>query len=200
MAQQAPQQQQVAPAAPANNSNQVAKLEPPPAAAAPANRGAFGGSTSPGSLIEQAARAAAASRGTFGGGGAGGDYGLGARSGAKVQGNMEILSDTQGVDFGPYLARVLHDVRENWYALIPESARPPLLERGKVSIQFAILKDGRVAGMRLEAPSGDVSLDRAAWGGITASNPFPPLPREFNGAYLALRFHFFYNPDKNDLQ
>jgi TonB family protein len=202
MAQQAPpqQQQQPAPAAPPNNTNQVAKLEPPPIATAPANRGAFGAGASPGSLIEQAARAAAASRGSFGGGGTAGDYGLGARSGAKVQGNMEILSDTQGVDFGPYLQRVLHDVRQNWYNIIPEAARPPLLERGKVSIEFAILKDGRVAGMKLIAPSGDVALDRAAWGGITASNPFPPLPSQFGGTYLALRFHFFYNPDKNDLQ
>ena len=37
-------------------------------------------------------------------------------------------------------------------------------------------------------------------GRITASNPFPPLPGEFQGKYLALRFHFYYNPDKSDLQ
>ena len=37
-------------------------------------------------------------------------------------GPMEILTDTMGVDFGPYLNRVLHDVRESWYQLIPESA------------------------------------------------------------------------------
>jgi hypothetical protein len=49
-------------------------------------------------------------------------------------------------------------------------------------------------------PSGDVSLDRAAYGGITASTPFPPLPGEFGGEYLALRFHFFYNPDRAELR
>ena len=73
-------------------------------------------------------------------------------------------------------------------------------ERGKVSIEFAILPDGKVAGMKIIAPSGDVSLDRAAWGGITASNPFSPLPNEFHGPYLALRFHFYYNPAKGDIQ
>jgi TonB family protein len=88
----------------------------------------------------------------------------------------------------------------NWYNLIPEAARPPLLERGKVSIEFAILPDGKVAGMHIVSPSGDVSLDRAAWGGITASNPFAPLPGEFHGPYLALRFHFYYNPAKGDIQ
>ena len=43
--------------------------------------------------------------------------------------------------------------------------------------------------------SGDVSLDLAAWRGITASNPYPTLPRDFGGQYLALRFRFLYNPD-----
>ncbi len=45
--------------------------------------------------------------------------------------------------------RVLHDVRENWYRIIPESARAPLMKKGKVSIEFAILKDGQVAGLQI---------------------------------------------------
>jgi TonB family protein len=158
--------------------------------------------STPGQQTAQAARAAGPSRsaGSFGGGGGGGDYGAGRRGSADARGNLEILSDTQGVDFGPYLSRVLQAVKMNWYNLIPEAARPPLLERGKVSIEFAILPDGKVAGMKIILPSGDVSLDRAAWGGITASNPFSPLPSEFHGPYLALRFHFYYNPAKGDMQ
>jgi len=156
----------------------------------------------PGQQIAQAARSTGPNRsaGSFGGGGAGGDYGSGRGGSARTAGNLEVLSDTQGVDFGPYLSRVLQAVRMNWYNLIPEAARPPLLERGKVSIEFAILPDGKVAGMHIIGPSGDVSLDRAAWGGITASNPFAPLPSEFHGPYLALRFHFYYNPAKGDMQ
>ena len=131
----------------------------------------------------------------------GGDYGLGqGRQPTSAVGNLDVLSDTMGVDFGPYLARVLHNVRVNWYNLIPEVARPPLMKKGKVAIEFAILKDGRVAELRRVASSGDISLDRAAWGGITASNPFPPLPAEFGGQFLALRFYFYYNPDENDLR
>jgi len=48
--------------------------------------------------------------------------------------------------------------------------------------------------------SGDVALDRAAWGAITGSNPFPPLPKEFPGQNLGLLFRFYYNPDKSDLR
>jgi TonB family protein len=130
-----------------------------------------------------------------------GDYGFGsgARSTAAF-GPLDVLSDTMGVDFGPYLQRVLHEVKVHWYTLIPESARPPIMKKGNVMIEFAILKDGSVSGMKLVSTSGDVALDRGAWGGITSSNPFPPLPTEFGGQYLALRFKFLYNPGPGELR
>lgn len=131
---------------------------------------------SPGKAVEDAARAAA-------------------RDQVKT-GVVEILSDTQGVDFGPYLQDLLPKVRKNWYALIPSNAQT---KKGKLAIEFAVLKDGKIADMKLVATSGDVALDRAAWGGITASNPLPALPSAFKGLYLALRFHFLYNPDKADI-
>src|SRR5205085_592827 len=180
----APQQPQFpAPTRPQTTQDQVAKLNSPPVdRPQPSFRMP---NLSPGSQIAQAVQAATANRGSagYGGdGGEGGNYGLGqGRQATKAVGELDVLSDTMGVDFGPYLSRVLHDVRQNWYNLIPEVARAPLMKRGKVSIEFAILKDGRVAGMRLAAGSGDVALDRAAWGGVTASNPFPPLPGEFSG-------------------
>ncbi len=106
---------------------------------------------------------------------------------------LDVLSDTGGVDFGPYLAKVLHDVREHWYLLIPNVARAPIKKKGKVDIEFAIAKDGHVEGMRTVGRSNDVALDRAAWGGIAASSPFAQLPSEYSNAYLALRLHFLYN-------
>jgi len=110
-------------------------------------------------------------------------------------GNIEILSDTQGVDFVPYLQRISQVVRRNWHILIPESAE---LKKGKVAIEFAIAKNGQVSDMRMVASSGDRSLDTPAWGSITNSNPFLPLPAEFKGEYLALRFHYSYNPGEQN--
>ena len=151
------------------------------------------------SAVEEAAKAVAANRGGYGG--AGGDFGTNlGQSGAKTVGQLDVLSDTMGVDFGPYLARVVQNVRLNWYNVIPESARAPILKKGKLAIEFAILKDGKVAGMKYAATSGDVALDRAAYAGITDSNPFPPLPQEFAGQYLLLRFYFYYNPDGAELK
>jgi hypothetical protein len=128
------------------------KENPPQAAPAPlrdsnapvlqslndAARQVMGGSLSPGSAIQQAARASVDSRA----GGSEGDYGLHPSDMGGVKSDLDILSDTRGVDFGPYLARVLHLVRNNWYNLIPEVARAPLMKQGKVSVEFAITKDG----------------------------------------------------------
>lgn len=202
----APQQQ------PAQSAPTVARNQPPPsqqdggqqfappvAEAKPNISDAFkkyGSPQSAGEALDEAARGAAASRGA-GQQGTGGDFGLGNGAHGRQLGNLEILSDTMGVDFGPYLQRVLHDVKQNWYNAIPESAQ---MKHGNLIIEFAITKDGKVAGMKLVAPSGDVPLDRAAWAGIVASDPFPALPTEFGGQYLALRFRFYYNPTKEELQ
>jgi TonB family protein len=105
--------------------------------------------------------------------------------------NLELLSDPMGVDFKPYLIRVLSAVRRNWFAVIPESAR--LGRRGKVLIQFAISRDGAVPKLVIATNSGTEALDRAAVAGISASNPFPPLPNEFKGQQVRLQLTFFYN-------
>jgi TonB family protein len=179
----------------ANNNSQLSA----PATKTPQqNLSAFGAGMSAGSSIAQAARNSARG-GSFSTGG-GGNYGNPAGGGGKVGSGLDVLSDTMGVNFGPYLSRIVAVVRMNWYNLIPEEARPPLLKKGKVAIEFVILPDGKVAGMRLIGESGDIALDRAAWGGITASNPFSPLPSEFHGPYLALRFRFFYNPARGEVE
>jgi len=103
---------------------------------------------------------------------------------------VQILTDTMGVDFNPYLNRMLREAKEHWYQLIPESAAN---KRGKVVLEFKILKDGSVAGLRVVQSSGDLQLDRPAWGSITGSNPFPPLPVEFPGPHLGLRISYYYN-------
>ncbi len=108
---------------------------------------------------------------------------------------LELLSDPMGVDFRPYLIRILSSVKRNWLAVIPESAK--MGRRGKVQIQFAIARDGRVPKLVIALPSGADALDRAAVAGISATNPFPPLPLEFRGEQIRLQFTFLYNLPAN---
>jgi TonB family protein len=145
---------------------------------------------SPGRAIEESLR-----RSQRGGGGAPGVPGEGfgpMQPNLNVPGPL-ILSDTRGVDFGPYLAKLLREVRLNWYAVMPQSVY--LGDKGKVVIVFAIQKDGSVpAGQpAIVSSSGKTHLDRPAVAAIRASQPFQPLPKEFDGEQLILQFTFLYN-------
>lgn len=116
------------------------------------------------------------------------------------RGAMDILSDTLGVDFGPYMKRLHVTVEDHWFPLIPEIALPPMMKKGNVVIEFAIMKDGSIQGLRVVRSSGDTALDRAAYGALTNAVPLPKLPSEFSGQYLLIRAAFYYNPDKNELE
>jgi TonB family protein len=184
---------------------QIQPEEPPklafetPGAESPGARAGLGRLAKPSASVDEAVRNLA--RGAASGGLTVGDAGIGA-GGVGEMLNMpptpgrqasalELLSDPMGVDFRPYLIQILQNVRRNWFAVMPESAK--LGRRGRVIIQFAISKDGDVPKLVIVGHSGTDALDRAAVAGISASNPFPPLPREFGGKEVRLQFTFAYN-------
>jgi TonB family protein len=109
----------------------------------------------------------------------------------RAASSLELLSDTKGVDFKPYLVQVLAAVRRNWFAVYPESARMKGLS-GKVQAEFIINKDGSIPKLVLVMHSAP-ALDRAAVAGIDASHPFPPFPAEFSGEHIVLKLTFSYN-------
>ncbi len=112
-------------------------------------------------------------------------------SNGPVRSNLQLLSDPKGVDFKPYLIQVLTAVRSNWLSVIPESAR--MGRRGRVLVQFIIDRRGGVPKLVIAESSGTSAFDRAAVAGISASNPFPPLPTGFQGAEIRLQLAFTYN-------
>jgi TonB family protein len=112
---------------------------------------------------------------------------------AGISNGVEILTDTQGVDFGPYVRRALALIKKNWIPLIPEEARPPANLQGETLIRFSVLPDGKISAMHLDGSSQHTNIDRAAWGAITAVGQFPPLPTEFKGSHLELRIDFLTN-------
>lgn len=196
---QQPQTEQQTPAqtTPPTQTTQTAKMEAP-VPSRPKSPFALHapGTTVSDAIHEIASEGRPVTRIPFGGG----EYGSGIRPKVDTRGDLEILSDTLGVDFGPYLKRLRQTVQDHWDQLIPQSAMPPEMKKGIVTIEFAILKDGSISGLRVISGSGDVALDRAAYGAITYAVPLPHLPAQFGGDYLLLRAKFFYNPDKNELQ
>lgn len=108
-------------------------------------------------------------------------------------GGVDVLSDTQGVDFNPYIRRLMADIYRNWLPLIPEEAKPPLSKQGETLVRFSILPDGRIGAMHLDGSTHDDAINRSCWGSITSEGQFPPLPSQFHGPNLELRIHYFVN-------
>ena len=197
-----PQQQAQRPPAPQPQPQQPRQAQntpipdaPKPTQATPQpTRPNFGSQESPQQAMRDLANAMAR--------GQGGNYGASAPSGhgGNLGEGVEILSDTLGVDFGPYIKRLLRILYDSWLPLIPEETRPPLNKEGSTLIRFTINKDGTVSAMHLDGPSHDQAIDRAAWGSITGVGTMPPLPKNFNGPNLELRIDFIisHNPPKND--
>jgi hypothetical protein len=185
-----PQQQQAPPPIPPNPQSQ-SQLETPQPKAVPARPSFALGSQNPADQLHDAMRGAARSPGFANQAPSGG--GLAMHPGAGA-GGLQVLSDTQGVDFNSWLRRWYFETEHTWDPLIPDEVNPPILKTGQVQIRFKVGPDGRLlsGSMKLEGSSGDIALDRAAWGALTGSN-YPPLPREFHGPYLELRAVFMYN-------
>jgi len=150
--------------------------------------------TSPGDTIRDAARGLRPNApAPIGGGGAVGGAGRGPGGHGIAKGGIEILSDTEGVDFNDYLRRIYFIVYRNWIAVMPASVQ--LGDSGKLALVFKIYKDGSVTpgDPQLFFSSGKEPLDRAAVSSIRASNPFPPLPAEFKAQFIELRYTYCYN-------
>lgn len=118
---------------------------------------------------------------------------------AESRGPVDVLSDTGGTNLSGYLTQMLSKIKTRWYQQIPESAHGPTMKKGRVSIQFRIMKDGKVIGQHYTENSGDTGLDQAAYQAIADSSPLPALPGDFPCDDVAIRVHFYYNPGVGDI-
>jgi TonB family protein len=108
----------------------------------------------------------------------------------------EILSDTQGVDFEPYVEQALQSIGKLW--LSSESAKVTSANRSQTEaiVRFTIASDGKISAMELVQSAHHIEIDRAAWASIRGVGAFPPLPTEFNGPNLVLRIGFRGSPSQ----
>lgn len=205
IAREQPKETPVAPPLPAAPQPQPVKpqptLEPIRADQPPTPHGLILPNTSIGHTLSQAASEPQASGGggvssivasgrmPGGRGGGGGTGGGGGQAGA----GLTMLTDTQGVDFSAYNARIVASVKRNWFSIMPESAL--MGDQGIVVLRFRIFKDGTVVSEEpiLERSSSKAPLDRAAMGSIRASSPFEPLPPAFGGPFVEYQFIYYYN-------
>jgi len=116
-------------------------------------------------------------------------------------GKEGIITDTKGVDFKPYMAQVSRITQASWNPLIPRNAQAPFNESGVATLCFLLLPNGHLkdGSLLMIARTGDPAMDRAAEYAIVNS-VYPPLPAEFKGPGIEIRFSFVYNPDRKPAQ
>ncbi len=104
--------------------------------------------------------------------------------------------DTVGYDWGAYAAEMIRKIKRNWD--VPALARYGV--KGRLTIRFYILKDGRVEAERILSNSGVPPFDNAAFLAIAHSSPFRPLPSDLGKDREGVTVSFFYNIRPEDLE
>ena len=99
-----------------------------------------------------------------------------------------IQFDSKGVEFGPWLARFIAQVRSNW--MIPQAA---MSMHGNVSISFVVHKDGRITEVVVSRPSAINAFTLSGRNAILTSNPTIPLPLEYPDDRMPITVTFFFN-------
>jgi TonB family protein len=140
--------------------------------------------------LDQAIREAA--RDAVGGGTPGGAGFPNADGGFVDSGPLSF--DTTWYDWGAYAEAMVRRIKLHWE--IPELAR--LGWKGKLTIRFFILADGRVVDATIVRQSGIPPFDFAALQAILKSSPFRPLPADLGSSREGVTVTFFYNlrPEK----
>ena len=95
---------------------------------------------------------------------------------------------TPGVEFPfpEYLRKVVNEIYKRWQ-------RPIGMQNLRTQVEFVILRDGTVQGIRIVNRSRNYSFDLGAQGAVEAAGnagAFGPLPEGFRGEALAIAFWF----------
>ncbi len=146
------------------------------------------GGTAPGSEVGRGIRSRQAREGP-GEGRTGADFGR-RQPDFSVE-RPTILSDTQGVNFGPWLTAVYYRVRKNWYSVIPQVYRSGL--KGVVVIVFDVRRNGSLDELEVVRSSNFSPYDRSAISSLKLSEPLPNFPDAFKKDRLTLQFTYLYN-------
>lgn len=97
---------------------------------------------------------------------------------------VEVLSDTQGVDFDSYTRRVIQTISPDFHAakIAPGADAAPA-----TLLTLVIGHEGKLIGLHLDESSSNQDLDRAAWASVSQHKSLPSLPKNFVGSSLTLR-------------
>jgi TonB family protein len=110
--------------------------------------------------------------------------------GGNADQSADIQFDSMGVDFGPWLRRFKNQVERNW--IVPTAA---MTYRGRVVIQFNVLRNGTITDLNVVQPAMYPSLTNSALNALKLSNPTSALPPEYPAERVFFTVTFHYNEE-----
>jgi TonB family protein len=127
-----------------------------------------------------------------------GGEGSGIGTGLRIGGGSGPGGGGFGPGYGPgaglsnfpytyYLNIITERVSANWFTSLVD---PGVSGNFQTIIFFKIQKNGQVTDLEIEQSSGLTPLDLSALRAVRVSAPFPPLPRDYDDAYLGIHLIF----------
>jgi TonB family protein len=95
-----------------------------------------------------------------------------------------------GDRYGTYVNAITRAISNNWLKSMVDSR---VQKAPRVYLTFSIARDGRISDVEVQQSSGVPSLDRSAQRAVLASDPLPPLPADYRGSDINVRFYFEYS-------
>jgi TonB family protein len=104
-----------------------------------------------------------------------------------------------GLDFGPgnfserygwYVQAIKTRISNNW---LLSTISPNLSAAPRVYVTFNILRDGTIADVQVQQSSGFPEVDRSALRAVMASSPLAPLPPDYRGSSILVKFYFDFH-------
>jgi TonB family protein len=78
-------------------------------------------------------------------------------------------------------------VSSSWFTSLVD---PGVAGSFQTTVMFKILRNGQIADLKVEVPSGLSSLDLSALRAVQTAAPFPPLPSEYEDQFLIIHLVF----------
>jgi TonB family protein len=108
---------------------------------------------------------------------------------ANLLQNISLANNVAEVDFAPYMENVQSSIKANW--------KPnKVAEETRAVVLFSIDKQGYVIKSEIIESSGNKEYDQIALSTIQETQPFAPLPDEYNNSYVDVQFTFDYKIHK----
>lgn len=106
---------------------------------------------------------------------------------AAGEGGLNFGEGDFGDRYSLYVSGVRTRISSNW---LLASISPGIVTAPRVYLEFDIRRDGTIANPEITQSSGVPEVDRSALRAVLASNPLAPLPNDYAGNKVTVKFYF----------